>query len=85
MVVWLCAAQKSLTLARLIINEAFSETGIPIYLEASFLPLFLSQQNTFQCVLAYSGSVTYVLFLYEENVENWWTPAVVGFRNGESL
>jgi hypothetical protein len=43
-----------------------------------------NQQNMFQCVLAYGSSVTYVLFLYGENVETWSTPAVVGFKNGES-
>ena len=38
----------------------------------------------FQCVLAYGSSATYVLFFYEENVEMWSTPAVVGFKNGVS-
>ena len=47
------------------------------------------QHNTFQCVLAYSSTRSYVLFLYEDGGMQWTQgagsqPALVGLKNGES-
>ena len=53
------------------------------------------QTNTFQCILATNGSLSYAIFLYEDNGIQWTaadgqlggegTPALAGFNLGDGI
>ena len=66
--------------------------------EGSLTTSFLSQTNTFQCVLAVSGDQTYVIYLYADGLIQWTTgdagdgidglggdEALVGYNAGDGI